>query len=119
MTALVHDAVTTPSMHNAQPWHFRCLQRSRAFEAWADFERAMPHSDPDTCGLHLGCGAALLNLRAAIVHEGRHPEPGYCPTSPTEHSANGTAAATRSRRGRCPRPCGRLSARPRPAKERH
>lgn len=44
------------------------------FEVWADFERTMPHSDPDARGLHLSCGAALLNLRASIVHEGWHPE---------------------------------------------
>ncbi|WP_369263603.1 nitroreductase family protein [Streptomyces sp. R35] len=74
VAALVHDAVAAPSMHNTQPWHFRYLRRGRAFEEWADFERAVPHSGPDTRGLHLGCGAALLNLRAAIVHEGRHPE---------------------------------------------
>lgn len=73
VAALVHDAVAAPSMHNAQPWRFRYLRRSRAFEVRADFERAMPHSDPDTRGIHLGCGAALLNLRAAIVHEGWHP----------------------------------------------
>ncbi|MGY4742282.1 hypothetical protein [Streptomyces sp. ATMOS53] len=34
----------------------------------------MPHSDPDSRGLHLGCGAALLNLRVAAVHEGWRPE---------------------------------------------
>lgn len=74
VAAVVRDAVAAPSMHNVQPWRFRYLRRSRAFEVWADFERAMPHSDPDTRGLHLGCGAALLNLRAAIAHEGWHPE---------------------------------------------
>ncbi|WP_405670996.1 Acg family FMN-binding oxidoreductase [Streptomyces canus] len=74
VASVVHDAVAAPSMHNVQPWRFRYLRRSRAFEVWADFERTMPHSHPDTRGLHLGCGAALLNLRAAIVHEGRHPE---------------------------------------------
>lgn len=34
----------------------------------------MPHSDPDTRGLHIGCGAALLNLRVAGAHEGWNPE---------------------------------------------
>lgn len=64
VAALVHDAVAAPSMHNVQPWRFRYLRQSRAFEVWADFERAMPHSDPDTRILHLGCGgASLLNLR--------------------------------------------------------
>ncbi|WP_435877076.1 Acg family FMN-binding oxidoreductase [Streptomyces acidicola] len=74
VTALVHDAAAAPSMHNAQPWRFRYLRRSRTIELRADFERVMPHSDPDTRGLHLGCGAALLNLRVAVVHEGWCPE---------------------------------------------
>ncbi|MFF5313312.1 Acg family FMN-binding oxidoreductase [Streptomyces massasporeus] len=71
---LVHDAATAPSMHNAQPWRFRYVRRSRTFEMRADFERAMPRSDPRTRGLHIGCGAALLNLRVAVAHEGWHPE---------------------------------------------
>lgn len=74
VATVVHDAVAAPSMHNVQPWRFRYLRRNRAFEVWADFERTMPHSDPDIRGLHLGCGAALLNLRSAIAHAGWHPE---------------------------------------------
>lgn len=74
VTALVHDAAAAPSMHNAQPWRFRYLRRARTFEVRADVERVMPHSDPDTRGLHLGCGAALLNLRVAVAHEGWSPE---------------------------------------------
>ncbi|HET9382575.1 MAG TPA: nitroreductase family protein [Streptomyces sp.] len=74
VTAVVGDAVTAPSMHNAQPWRFRFLRRARTFEVWADLRRALPHSDPDTRGLHLGCGAALLNLRVAIAHGGGHPD---------------------------------------------
>ncbi|MEV7061718.1 nitroreductase family protein [Streptomyces collinus] len=74
LTDLVHDAAAAPSMHNAQPWRFRYVRRSRTFEMRADFERAMPRSDPRTRGLHIGCGAALLNLRVAVAHEGWHPE---------------------------------------------
>lgn len=54
-------------MHNAQPWRFRHIRGGRTFHVRADFDRFMPHSDPDTRGLHLGCGAALLNLRFAVV----------------------------------------------------
>ncbi|WP_340385016.1 nitroreductase family protein [Streptomyces sp. SS7] len=61
-------------MHNAQPWRFRYLRHTRTVELHADLERTMPHADPDTRGLHLGCGAALLNLRVAAAHEGWHPE---------------------------------------------
>ncbi|MGI5255926.1 Acg family FMN-binding oxidoreductase [Streptomyces angustmyceticus] len=67
---LVADAVTAPSMHNAQPWHFGYARGSRTFTLSADLERAMPHADPTTRGLHLGCGAALLNLRVAASHAG-------------------------------------------------
>ncbi|MEU2429359.1 nitroreductase [Streptomyces sp. NPDC007861] len=60
-------------MHNAQPWRFRYFQGSRTFHLRADFDRVIPHSDPDARALHLGCGAALLNLRVAVVHEGWFP----------------------------------------------
>lgn len=73
VTALVHDAVAAPSMHNAQPWRFGYFQGSRTFHVRADGDRVMPHSDPDARGLHLGCAAALLNLRVAVVHGGWHP----------------------------------------------
>src|SRR5581483_3589031 len=70
---LVRDAVAAPSMHNAQHWRFRYARGSRTFRLHADFERAMPHSDPDARGLHLGCGAALFNLRVAVANAGFHP----------------------------------------------
>ncbi|MEV0598904.1 nitroreductase family protein [Streptomyces sp. NPDC050315] len=73
MATLVHDAAAAPSMHNAQPWSFRYFRSNRTFHLRADFDRVMPHSDPDTRALHLGCGAALLNLRVAVVHDGWHP----------------------------------------------
>nr|WP_078067637.1 nitroreductase family protein [Streptomyces jeddahensis] len=60
-------------MHNAQPWHFRYLRGSRTFHVRADPRRILPHADPDLCALHIGCGAALLNLRVAAVHGGWHP----------------------------------------------
>ncbi|PJN32348.1 nitroreductase [Streptomyces sp. CB02959] len=68
--ALVAEATTAPSMHNAQPWHFDYARASRTVLLFADLDRAMPLADPTTRGLHLGCGAALLNLRAAAAHAG-------------------------------------------------
>ncbi|MEU5592846.1 nitroreductase family protein [Streptomyces sp. NPDC020298] len=65
---LVADATAAPSMHNAQPWRFRFLTGERLVLLRADPERAMPHSDPDNRALHIGCGAALLNLRVAAAH---------------------------------------------------
>lgn len=71
---LVREAAAAPSMHNAQPWRFRYARGSRTFRLYADFERLMPHSDPDARALHLGCGAALFNLRVALANVGFHPD---------------------------------------------
>ncbi|NJP50190.1 nitroreductase [Streptomyces sp. SBST2-5] len=60
-------------MHNAQPWRFRHLRRSGEFQLRADPERVLPHADPDRRALHLGCGAALFNLRVALARLGRRP----------------------------------------------
>ncbi|MFJ3981936.1 Acg family FMN-binding oxidoreductase [Streptomyces fungicidicus] len=70
---LVRDAAAAPSLHNAQPWRFRHFRGSRTFEMRADPGRALPHADPQRRALHLGCGAALLNLRVALAHGGWHP----------------------------------------------
>ncbi|MFE9646252.1 Acg family FMN-binding oxidoreductase [Streptomyces sp. NPDC006365] len=65
---LVAEAAAAPSMHNAQPWRFRYLTGERVLMLRGDPERAMPHSDPDNRALHIGCGAALFNLRVAAAH---------------------------------------------------
>ncbi|GHC84249.1 Acg family FMN-binding oxidoreductase [Streptomyces flavofungini] len=70
---LVRDATAAPSMHNAQPWRFRFLRASGTLELRADPKRAMPASDPAHRALHIGCGAALFNLRVAAAHAGRLP----------------------------------------------
>ncbi|GAA3357319.1 nitroreductase [Streptomyces antimycoticus] len=68
--SLVADATAAPSMHNAQPWRFEYSRRSRVFRIRADLRGALPHSDPELRALHIGCGAALMNLRVAVAHEG-------------------------------------------------
>ncbi|GAA2363445.1 Acg family FMN-binding oxidoreductase [Streptomyces cuspidosporus] len=73
VTDLVRDAAAAPSMHNAQPWRFRYFRRDRVFQVIADLARTLPHSDADLRALHLGCGAALMNLRVAAAHTGRRP----------------------------------------------
>ncbi|WP_326766190.1 nitroreductase [Streptomyces sp. NBC_01591] len=70
VTDLVADATAAPSMHNAQPWLFRYGRLSRTIALRADFERRMPEADPSTRALHVGCGAALLNLRVSAAHHG-------------------------------------------------
>lgn len=71
--ALVSDATAAPSLHNAQPWRFRLLPDRRTLHLCTDPGRAMPRSDPLRRGMHIGCGAALFNLRVAAVHGGLEP----------------------------------------------
>ncbi|ADI03408.1 hypothetical protein SBI_00287 [Streptomyces bingchenggensis BCW-1] len=73
VAALVRDASAAPSMHNAQPWRFRYFRGKALFHVTADLARTLPHSDEDLRALHLGCGAALMNLRVAAAHTGRPP----------------------------------------------
>lgn len=73
VTAFVEDAAAAPSLHNAQPWKFRFHRASGTVRLYADLERALPETDPQGRGLHLGCGAALFNLRVAAVAAGREP----------------------------------------------
>ncbi|WP_407563964.1 Acg family FMN-binding oxidoreductase [Streptomyces sp. 184] len=76
---LVHAATAAPSMHNAQPWLFRCHLGHRTVEVRADPARAMPASDPDRRSLHVGCGAALCNLRTAAAAAGWRTETALFP----------------------------------------
>ncbi|MFJ5834125.1 Acg family FMN-binding oxidoreductase [Streptomyces sp. NPDC093089] len=71
--SLVEEAVTAPSMHNAQPWKFVHKTSTGVIEVHGDPLRGMPHQDPDHRALHLGCGAALFGLRVAAVHKGLRP----------------------------------------------
>lgn len=65
-------ATAVPSLHNSQPWRFRCTPS--ALEVHADTARAVPVADPDHRELVLACGAALLNLRLAIRALGIYPD---------------------------------------------
>lgn len=72
-------ATAAPSLHNSQPWRFRCTPM--VIELYADTTRAMPVADPDHRELLLACGAALLNLRLAIRALGVHPAVQLLPDS--------------------------------------
>ncbi|MDX6757975.1 nitroreductase family protein [Streptomyces sp. F8] len=67
---LVGDAVTAPSMHNAQPWKFVFRRADDLMEVHGDAERAMTRADPHHRALHLGCAAALFNLRVSAARHG-------------------------------------------------
>ncbi|WP_330455587.1 nitroreductase [Streptomyces sp. NBC_00820] len=73
ITGLVADATAAPSLHNAQPWRFRYLGGVGVLRLYADLKRALPRTDPERRGLHLGCGAALLNLRVSAAAAGLAP----------------------------------------------
>jgi nitroreductase len=73
VTALVTDAGAAPSLHNTQPWSFRYLRDAGVLLLYADLRRTLPRTDPDNRGLHIGCGAALLNLRVAAAAAGLAP----------------------------------------------
>ncbi|MGH4006688.1 MAG: Acg family FMN-binding oxidoreductase [Pseudonocardiaceae bacterium] len=64
-------AALAPSTHNTQPWRFRVA--GGAFEVWADPSRRLPVVDPDDRQLRLACGAAVFNLRLAVLRAGRMP----------------------------------------------
>ncbi|MBB0246902.1 nitroreductase [Streptomyces alkaliphilus] len=72
--SLVTAASLAPSLHNAQPWRFRLLADDTTLQLWADLDRVVPHADPEGRGLHLGCGAAICNLRVAAAHAELLPE---------------------------------------------
>ncbi|MGW2209668.1 Acg family FMN-binding oxidoreductase [Streptomyces sp. NPDC001781] len=74
VSALVSEASAAPSLHNTQPWAFRYLSDTGVLLLYADRTRALPRTDPEARGLHLGCGAALLNLRVAAAAAGLAPD---------------------------------------------
>lgn len=69
--AVVQAAVRAPSVHNSQPWRFRCT--ASGIDLSADPTRRLPIADPDDRELRIACGAALFNIRLALLHEGVRP----------------------------------------------
>lgn len=69
--ALLVTVGQAPSLHNAQPWQLRL--GTNAIELYADPDRRLPAADPDDRELRIGCGAALYNLRLALLGNGIRP----------------------------------------------
>ena len=67
----IASAVRAPSVLNTQPWLF--VVDDDMVELHADLRRALPSLDPTGRALIISCGAALLGLRLAVMHQGREP----------------------------------------------
>lgn len=68
LSECVHYALLAPSAFNSQPWLFRVLED--AIEVRADRSRALAVIDPFDRELSIACGAALFNLRVALLRYG-------------------------------------------------
>ena len=71
ITQILHAATLAPSMHNTQPWRFQVEPCTETIKLFADPDRMLPRSDPHGRAVHIGCGAALFNLRVAVAMAGR------------------------------------------------
>ena len=104
---MLETAALAPSVHNAQPWAFRTAPD--VVELYADATRRMPVADPDDQELRLGCGAALFNLRLALLVRGVRPDVALFPDPARRHLVAqvrraGTARAT-PELSACSTPC--------------
>jgi nitroreductase len=95
VSAWVGDATKAPSMHNAQPWQFRYVPAMGLLHLRMDTTRSMPRSDSNSRAMHLGCGAALFNLRVAAAHTGWSTRIGLLP-DPADLELLATVAFTES-----------------------
>jgi nitroreductase len=64
LVACVAAATAAPSLHNSQPWRFRC--RDGGVDVYADRRRQLQVIDPAGRGLLMSVGAAVFNLRLAM-----------------------------------------------------
>jgi nitroreductase len=69
--ACLEAAAAAPSVHNTQPWRF--LPRPNSIDVYADRERQLHVIDPRGREMSISLGAAVFNLRVAILYHGRLP----------------------------------------------
>jgi nitroreductase len=81
LEACLRAAVAAPSIHNSQPWRFAV--RRGGVDLYADRSRKLGVIDPRGRELAISLGAALLNMRLAILRHGRMPVTRLLP-DPTE-----------------------------------
>jgi nitroreductase len=71
VSSWLRAAVAAPSIHNTQPWRFRV--RDHYIDVFADQSRRLLVIDPRGRELLISVGAALMNLRVAMLADGRTP----------------------------------------------
>ncbi len=71
LSGCLQAAIAAPSIHNSQPWRFAV--GPGAVDLYADQGRQVRVVDPRGRELLISLGAALLNLRVAILRYGRVP----------------------------------------------
>lgn len=71
MADCLEAAAAAPSVHNSQPWRFR--PHPDGVEILADRTRQVDLIDPDGRELAISIGAAVFNLRVAMLAHGRVP----------------------------------------------
>lgn len=71
LRACLEAATAAPSIHNTQPWRFRL--REGGIDVLADSARQLEVIDPHGRALLMSVGAAVLNLRVAMLAHGRTP----------------------------------------------
>jgi nitroreductase len=72
LTACLEAAAAAPSVHNTQPWQF--LPHPGAIDVYADPSRRLTVLDPRGREMVISIGAAILNLRVAVLNHGRVPQ---------------------------------------------
>jgi hypothetical protein len=71
MAECLAAAVAAPSIHNSQPWLFQ--PHGIEVDVIVDRRRQLAVADPDGREMHISVGAALFNLRVAVLGHGRQP----------------------------------------------
>jgi hypothetical protein len=66
--AVLSLAARAPSIHNSQPWRWRVGAQS--LHLYADADKHLPNTDPDSRDLLLSCGAALHHAVVALAAMG-------------------------------------------------
>lgn len=71
VTRVIEAACRAPSLHNSQPWAF--VAGDDRIEVHIDAHRLLPASDPDQREARIACGAAVFNIRLALMRYGVRP----------------------------------------------